>query len=180
MPEDTFALMDDFEPQVPAGMSALMQLTSLDVCLCGGSLDELKHSWLGLFSALQHLGLHTQKEGKLPVELTALTRLTELCLSTSSANPEEERNCMGFQFNWHGMCALKRLTISSGLYAFDSHFLQLVCCNSLEAVYFVEVRVDSAESAKFLGALMSSKTTRYSLLFGPYGHVLVAELLEQH
>lgn len=65
--------MADAAALVPAGMSALKQLTSLDATLCGHALEDIHFQWLGSLSASQALGFCAQEDVELPAELTEVT-----------------------------------------------------------------------------------------------------------
>lgn len=152
--EDSFSLIVDEIAQVPAGMSSLTHLTSLDVTLCGDDLEEIEFSWLGSLTSLQNLGFYAQEDVELPAELTQLTSLTKLWLTTADSDSEVETSCMYCMVNWHGMQTLNTLCIGSGRYAFDEQLLQVAACNALKMVYFDKVMPDSANSAKFFAGLM--------------------------
>ena len=61
---------------VPTSISALTNLTSLFIALCGQSLLAMQFSWLASLTSLQELVFHgAGAHVKLPSELTELTRL---------------------------------------------------------------------------------------------------------
>ena len=175
--EDHVSLMADMVAHVPDGVSALTHLTSLDVTLCGDSLDEMELSWLASMTALQELGFHVQEELELPAELTELTSLTRLWLST--ADSEDETACVDFQVKWRDMHALDSLFIDAGLYAFDSQLLQLADCTALKTISFDKVRPDSAESAKFLAALTYILAVKRPDVVCYLDQVRVTDMLEE-
>ena len=174
--QNTLSLMYDAAVLVPAGMSALKQLTSLDVILCGYSLEDIDYSWLGSLTALQDLGFHAQEDVDLPAELTELTGMTSLWLTT--ADSDDGTACMEFQVNWRDMRALKILYVGSGLYAFDSQLLQLLDCATLMELYFDKVRPYSADSAKFFAALTHNLAVRRPDVACYLDQVRVSDVLE--
>ena len=174
--DHTISLMVDAEALVPAGMSALKQLTLLDVTLCGNGLEDTSYSWLGSLTALQDLGFHAQEDVELPAELTALTGMTNLWLSTTDS--DDSMACMKSQVNWRDMRALEYLSISSGLYAFDSRLLQILECPALEQLYFDKVRPDSADSAKFYAALAHNLAEKRPDVACYLDQVLISDVLE--
>ena len=91
---DTLALKSNLAAQIPAGMAALTQLTSLIITFCGQALEDIESSWLGSLTALQDLGFCAHEDLELPAELTDLTSLNNLWVSTGDS--ADETACMDF------------------------------------------------------------------------------------
>ncbi|KAL3162043.1 hypothetical protein ABBQ38_009110 [Trebouxia sp. C0009 RCD-2024] len=153
---DQLELRYDLLARVPTVMSALTQLTKLDVTFDVDYLDDMEFLWLASLVSLKELGFHGHATDgmDLPHEVSDLTNLTKLWLTMGGLDDAAES--MEVQINWQDMRALKWLCIGPGLFTFDSDLLQLVGCTSLKTLHFYGVRPDSttAESAKFFGALI--------------------------
>ena len=151
---DHLRLRPGFAAHVPIGISALTQLTKLDVTIDGDSVDDMQFLWLASLASLKELGFHAIDEIELPAELSELTSLTKLWLSLRAAS--DPAACMEVHVNWKAMRSLKCLSIGPGLFVFYSNLLQVLGCTKLEMVCFESVRSDShnAESAKHFGALI--------------------------
>ena len=81
--------------------------------LCGDALEEIEFAWLGSLKSLQDLGFHAQEDVELSAELTELTSLTNLWLTT--ADSETGVSCMDIQVDWRGMHTLKRLILTQDI-----------------------------------------------------------------
>ena len=174
---DTLALKPDLAAQIPAGMAALTQLTSLIITFCGQALEDIDFSWLGSLTALQDLGFHAREDLELPAELTDLTNLNNLWVST--ADSEDETACMEFQVNWLRMPSLISLFLQSGLYGFDSQLLQIENCTAIKELNFDQVRPASADSAMYFATLMHILAKERPDVACYWGRVHMSDVLEE-
>ncbi|KAL3162030.1 hypothetical protein ABBQ38_009101 [Trebouxia sp. C0009 RCD-2024] len=174
--EDKLDLLPFKVAHVPASISSLTQLTSLDITLCGQSLLAMQFSWLASLTSLQELVFHGAGANvKLPSDLTELTRLETLWL-TMGDEPADSMTYMDFQVNWREMRALTTLSVDAGMYAFDSKLLQVVECGTLNEVFVTGIRPYSAESAKFFAVLISRLATKRPDVLCFLDHVDVSEI----
>lgn len=150
--EDHVELRFNLDTHMPTGMSALSQLTKLDVTV-DRALCSTQLLWLTSLVSLQDLGFHAMDDVDIPCEVSDLMSLTKLRLSVPGVPGTFTEACMDLQLDWQDMPALQSLLIGPGLYSSFTDLLQLVGCTKLKTLCFDSVRPDSAGCAEIFAGL---------------------------
>ena len=146
---DKFAIGNGLTLSIPANMSALTNLSELSMHISSSYAGQLGLDWLYNMVSLDNLSLGTQGSICLAEELTQLTNLTKLSVST------EGQNSVSYTVDWEAMQCLSHITFEGPTELCDST-LSLTALTSLKCVALTAFHPADDETAMLLAKLAHS------------------------